>query len=180
MIKRIVLTIIFIVFGSTGCSTTKVWTSIPQIRAIENPYYKVRFEPLRKTDAFFVAFRLEVDNQTDTDLKIDWNKTQYLLNGRAHGGFVFKGIDREKIRKLAIPDDVVYSGQTFSKEISPYTKLARAPIRTKGRSEGEAAIQSGILPEGENGIVLVIRKNGDEIRERISVDIEVEQECKWF
>ena len=180
MVKRIALIIILIMFGLSGCSTTKVWTSMPQIQAIENPYYKARFEPLKKNDAFFVSFRLVVDNRTSTDLKIDWNKTRYLLNGRAHGGFVFKGIDREKIKKLEIPDDIVFSGETFSKEISPYTMLARAPIRTKQRSEGEKAIQSGILPEGENGILLVIRKNGDEIRERITVDIEAVQKWKWF
>ncbi len=180
MAKRIALIIIFIIFALSGCTTTKVWTSMPQVGAEKNPYYEVRFEPIKKDHDFFVSFRLEVQNRTNRDLKIDWNKTKYLLNRHANGVFVFEGIDTGTIKKLAIPDDVVPAGETFIKEIMPYKMLARAPLRVKERSEGEKAIKAGILPEGENGIALVIRQNGSEIREMITVNIEITEDQKWF
>lgn len=180
MAKRIALIIIPIVFAMSGCTTTKMWTSKPQVGAKKNAYYEARFEPIKKDNDFFVLFRLEVQNKTNEDLKIDWNKTNYLLDRHANGLFVFEGIDTGKIKQMAIPDDVISARETFIKEISPYKMLARSPLRLKERSEGEEAIKAGILPEGENGISLVIRKNGSEIKEIITVDIEAIQDRKWF
>jgi hypothetical protein len=69
-----------------------------------------------------------------------------------------------------MPADTIVSGQSFSKVISPFKLLARAPI--KDRYTDKPIISPGIMPNGKNGIHLVIRQNGKEIIEKMSVDIE--------
>jgi len=68
--------------------------------------------------------------------------------------------------------DVISAGKTFSKVISPYKLLARAPIRDRGKTGSEAGIHPGILPNGENGILLVVRQSGKEIVDKMMVTIE--------
>ncbi len=72
-------------------------------------------EPQRTEQTFYVLFRLEIANKTNKDLKIDWNKTRYILDGRSNGGFVFKSMDPKNIRKQTIPEDIVSAGGFFSK-----------------------------------------------------------------
>ena len=180
MIKQKALSVVILLCILAGCTTTQVWTSVPQVSEYGGSYCKVLFEPLTKEHAFYVLFRLEVANKTKKGLRIDWNKTRYLLNGRSHGGFVFEGIDPQNISNLTIPDDIVPAGGTFSKEIAPYRMLARAPLRIKERSEGEEVIKPGPLPAGENGIFLVIRQNGQELSDKVTVKIEVSERRDWF
>jgi len=180
MIKQTALSVMVLLFVASGCTKTRVWESTPQVSELGSSYYKVLFEPLTKDHTFYVLFRLEVANKTNKDLRIDWNKTKYLLNGRSHGVFVFEGIDPQNISKLTIPDDIIPAGEKFSKEIAPYTMLARAPLRIKERSEGEEAIKPGPLPAGENGILLVIRQDGQEISDKVTVKIEVSERGDWF
>ena len=153
----------------TGCAPTLVAGSSPQIQAAENAYYNVQFEPMKNGYNFFAGFRLEVTNKTRKDLHIDWNKTRYLYNGRDEGVFVFKGIRPEDIKNSTIPPDIIPAGQSFSKRISPYRLLARAPLTRQDKNAGE--ISSGPIPNGENGIVLFVRQNGNSIQETLTVKI---------
>ena len=83
---------------------------------------------------------------------------------------MFKGIDPAGMRNSAIPPDIIPARGKFSKVISPYRLLARAPLRDQSISE--STISAGILPDGENGIVLVVRQNGKEIADKMMVTIE--------
>ncbi len=171
MEKKVALSIIFILFVFTGCAPAKVWISSPVVQATGNQYYEVQLEPLTSGHKFFVSFRLSVTNRTGKNFEIDWNKTRYIHNGRRYGVFVFKGIKPEDIRNLTIPPDIIPAGDTFSKVISPYKLLARPPIRDPGVEATESSIYPGILPTGENGILLVVRQNGKEVVEQMSVSI---------
>jgi len=153
-----------------GCATSKIWISSPAAQTAGNPYYEAKIEPLKSVNKFFVSFRLVVTNRTDKNLEVDWNKTRYIYNGRTHGVFVFDGVRPEDIKNLTIPADTIVSGQSFSKTISPFKLLARAPI--KDRYTDKPIINPGIMPNGKNGIHLVIRQNGKEIIEKMSVNIE--------
>jgi hypothetical protein len=51
--------------------------------------------------------------------------------------------------------------------------LARAPI--KDRYTGKPVISPGIMPNGKKCIHLVVRQNGKEIIEKMSVNIEEKQ-----
>ena len=175
--KKVALSIIFILFVFTGCVASTVWRSTPTVQNAENEYYEAHLEPLTRGHKYFVSFRLSVTNKTGKDFIIDWNKTRYINNGRTLGGFVFKGIKPEDIRNSTIPPDTILAGVPFSKIISPFKMLARPPIRDPGVEATESSIYPGILPTGENGILLVIRQNGKEIVERITLTI-VEQQVR--
>ena len=148
-----------------GCSTgpppaDSTWTAVPAFDAADHQGVQVRFEPVRADGSFFASFLLTVANTGDSDLTIDWNATRYLFNGQAQGGFVFAGIDPEAINRAAIPGDAVAAGTVFSREIMPQRLIAWRPIRTKAATR--QSIFPGILPSGQNGIQLVVRR-GDEM-----------------
>jgi hypothetical protein len=155
---------------ASGCAAPKTWVSSPEIETVSNPYYQAEFEPLKRGHEFFVSFLLSITNKTDKDLEIDWNKTRYIHNGRGYSGFVFEGIDPADVRNSTIPPDIIPVRGKFSKVISPYRLLAGAPLRDQSISE--STIGAGILSDGENGIVLVVRQNGKEIVENMMVTIE--------
>ncbi len=174
MKKTTALSIIFILSVFAGCTPApiKTWTSSPKIQTTGNQYYKVELEPVKSGHAFFEMFRLTVENKTDKNLKIDWNKTRYIFNDRARGVFVFKGIDPEDIQNLTIPADTVLPGAKFSKEIAPAKLIAFAPIRDRSASVAKSGFSPGVIPEGKNGIYLVIRTPEREIRVNLTLNIE--------
>ena len=150
--------------------TPTAWIADPEIQYLRNPSYGVAFEPLKEEAAFFVYFRLSVSNKTDKDLRIDWNKTRYLRNGTAYGVFVFQGIEPDDIKNETIPPDIVPAGGTFTKKITPYRLLARAPIRTRSSKAGK--IEPGLIPVGRNSIRLVMTQDGSEIIETLHLTID--------
>jgi len=158
--------------GAVAPMPIKIWSSNPVSQNLENPYYEVRLEPLKGGETFYVSFRLTVTNKTDQDLEIDWNKTRYVHNGRSRGGFIFGGIDPEDIKNLTIPSDIVPPGGTLSKEISPIKLIGLAPLRERSVSKNDSGFSPGIIPEGDNGMHLVVRQNGHEVREKITLTIE--------
>ncbi len=181
MIKKIVLPhiILFLSFLTACASKPEIWTSKPLIQTLGNQHYEAKIEALKRDKKgehnFFVMFRLTVKNQTRKLLKIDWNKTRYIYNGRSRGGFVFKGINAENIKNLTIPYDVISAGDTFSKEIAPVKLITWAPIRDRSVGKDESGFSPGVIPEGENGINLIVRQNGQEIREKITLNISVDK-----
>ena len=166
--------VLILLFGfaltiATGCAPTLISISNPEIQTVENSYYTAQFQPLSEGKNYFDAFRLSITNKTSNDLQIDWTKTRYLHNGRDLGIFVFKGIQPKDIKNLTIPPDIIPSGQSFSKEISPLKLIAREPITGKGRNAGK--ITPGLIPNGESGILLFIKQNDTPIKEKMAVKI---------
>jgi len=163
-----------IIFCFFACAQTphKIWKSTPSLQAIQNDYYEARLEPLKKGNSFFTWFLLTIKNNTGENLEIDWNKSRYIYNNRAREGFTFRGIVPEDIKNLAIPPDVIPAGKTFSREIAPMKLIAFAPFRDSSIEENESGITPGIIPAGENGIFLVVRYNGKEVKKKITVTIE--------
>ena len=172
---RIVLVVmigIALIVGPGCAPAKKVWLSKPMFQSAHNAYYNARIEPLTRDHDFFVTFRLTVSNTTDKNIEIDWNKTRYIHDDRNLGGFVFKYIKPEDVKNSTIPSDTILAGGFFSREIMPYKLLGRAPIRDRSNGVYESGIQPGILPNGENGILLVVRQDGKEIVEKITLNIE--------
>ena len=171
MIKHSLFGVIVFMIIVSACLPTKIWTSHPAIQNAGNTYYDVQFEPLKKDNNFFEFFLLSVSNKSDQDLEIDWNQTRYIYNGKLYGGFAFEGIRPEDIKNSTIPSAVIPKGSRFSKEIAPIKLMAFVPLRDKRLGPDHAGISPGPLPAGENGIFLVIRQNGKEVREKIAVNI---------
>jgi len=147
------------------------WTSIPRVQTEENGLFDVRLEPLKKDKRFFVSFRLKIANKTQRDLAIDWNKTRYIHNGQPKGVFAFPGIDPASIKK-AIPPDTVAPGSVFSREIFPAHWVAFAPMREEVLNKEGKGLFPGPLPEGQNGIRLVIRQGAKETVRDVTVEIQ--------
>ncbi len=168
VLKRgLICTIVLTLFLAGGCLPMMVSISTPEIRNVENDYFSAQLEPLSQGKNYFDRFRLAVTNKTSQDLKIDWNKTRYLYNGRDSGVFVFEGIVAENIKNATIPPGIIPAGQTFTEEIGPLALVARGPLGGKGAEAGK--ITFGMIPSGESGILLVVRQNGNTIEEKIIV-----------
>ena len=158
-----------------GCAgTSQEVISSPEIQTASNPFSEIKFEPRRFESTLFNVFYLEVVNKTSGELEIDWNKTRYLYKGKPYGVFVFKDIDPKTIKE-SIPPDLIAQGETFTKVIFPLKLIARA----SRREQSKRSLYPGPIPLGENGISLVIRSKGKEIREKIVINLEeVEPEQK--
>ncbi|MBW2353687.1 MAG: hypothetical protein JRF51_10745 [Deltaproteobacteria bacterium] len=157
-----------------GCASTKIpraWISSPPAQRGENRSFKATLEPLKGGERFFVSFRLSVRNKTDKTLRIDWNRTRYIYQGRPNGGFVFRGIDPAAIKGSSIPPDPIRPGELFSKEIFPTSLVAFTPFRDVVTDKQGKGIQPGPIPAGENGISLAIRQGEREMVERILLNI---------
>ena len=167
--KMIRLALIMILISTLGCVPAKtIWTSEPDSGMSSNKYFQAKLEPMKQGRDFYVSFRVEVKNLTQNNLAIDWNKTLYIHNGHKKGIFVFKGIKPEDIKNKSIPTDIIPSGHTFSKVVAPYKLLARPPLMDRGQSKD---IEAGILPNGDNGMQLVVRYRGEELVETMKVKI---------
>ncbi len=169
MRKRVGLTLFFFMIFLAGCasSPTTTWKSSPEIQQSRSDCCQVQLEPvITGKGPFFDAFRLTVTNRTNKDMQIDWNRTRYVESGMRHGGFVWQGIDPDQVRDASIPPDIIPPGNTFSRVIFPHKKIAYAPGYQRGWK-----LQGGLIPEGENGIDLVVTQNGKVIRHRITVRI---------
>lgn len=163
------LTVFFLLIFLAGCapSPTINWRSTPEIHTASTEYYEVQLEPVTSGKGpYFDSFHLVVKNKTDKNLEIDWNRTRYVESGLRHGGFVWQGINPDQVRDASVPPDVISPGSTFTRVIFPHKKLAYAPGYQKGW-----VLQGGLIPEGENGIDLVVTQNGKVIRHRITVRI---------
>lgn len=166
--------IIFFLFLTACAPTQKIWTSDPAIQTTDNLYYTARLQPLKRDSTernFFRLFRLTIINKTDKNLEIDWNKTRYIFNGLNSGRFVFQGIDPENLKKMTIPLDIIPGGTTFSKDIAPLKLMGKAPLRNRSVGVTESSFSPGILPEGENGIYLVVRYGGKELPQTITLTL---------
>ena len=163
-----VLGLVVTVFILHGCSSAKVWTSTPPIQSADNQYFATQFEPIRVNGDFINGFRLTVTNKSSQSLDIDWNATIYLLNNKNIGRFIFEGVDRKNINDL--PTDSIAAGDTFRKDIFPLKLIA---WRQGPGFVNLPAFSPGPVPEGQNGILLIVRRNGEQVREKINVTIKV-------
>ena len=154
-----------------ACVPAKTWISNPSTQQIQNSDFSAQLTPLKRDKEHFVSFRLFIDNKTDQKLKIDWNQTRYLVNGKAYGPFVFPGIDPATIKKSIQPATIPANG-TFSKEVFPLKLVAFAPMRQEILDGEGRGLYPGPLPAGKNTMDLIIYQGDRQLRQRITVDIE--------
>jgi hypothetical protein len=157
-----------------ACASASVqkWRSEPIYQTIAAPGLHVALEPLKENEEFFVGFRLTLRNEGTTPLTLDWNQSRYLHNGRDLGLFIYRGIDPAAIQGH-IPPEVVPAGATFTQEIFPLRTIAFLP-GSEIPKQGQRGFIPGILPAGENGILLVLGRNGQESRQKLSLRLRAE------
>jgi hypothetical protein len=166
-----VLTLMLV--AALGCAPAQtIWMSSPDAGIVSNKHFEARLVPLKREDGFYRAFRLEVKNLTGNDLAIDWNRTTYTHEGRKNGRFVYEGITPGDVKDKSIPAETIPAGGNFSRDVYPFNLLSKAPLRTSGVSQG---IRGGMMPEGENGMQLVIMYEGKALVENLSVVLTEEE-----
>jgi len=157
----------------TACVPAKTWISRPSTQQVQNTDFSARLTPFKRDKEHFVSFRLFIDNKTDRKLKIDWNRTRYLVNGKAYGPFVFPNIDPATI-KTSIPPATIPANGTFTREVFPLKLVAFAPMRQEILDGEGRGLYPGPLPAGKNTMDLIIYQGDRQLRQRITVDIEQE------
>ena len=162
----------FVVLSVPACTKNKIWQSAPAQQTLSSKSYDVDFKPLKKETDFFNWFRLTLTNKTDHEMEIDWNRTRYIYNGKDAGLFVFEGVVPAAVKTATIPGAVVPAGETFTRDIVPFKLIAFTPLRDQSIDTERNNIVAGLIPEGENGISLVIRQNGKSARARLTVSIK--------
>ncbi len=165
-------TVVLVLLSLAACVTTKsvTWSSIPATQQVQNADFTAQLTPLRRDKQHFVSFRLFIRNKTGQNLKIDWNQTRYLCDGKVYGPVVFPDIDPATI-KTSIPPATVPANGTFSKEIFPLKLVAFAPIRQDILDGEGRGLFPGPLPKGKNTVDLVLYKGDRQLRQQISVDL---------
>ena len=162
------LTLLLLVAFSS-CAPTRIWTSTPAFETVHKPQFSVQFMPLRNDKNFINQFRLVITNETDSEFEIDWKSTRYLLNGRPHGHFIFEGVDADTVNNP--PSDFIPAGDTFLKIITPVRLIAWQAFTPGFRDK--PSFSAGPVPEGENGIDLVVKQNDKVYRIQMTVVIKV-------
>lgn len=117
MFARIFVLILIPFFSSCSYTTTE-WDVHPQPPQFSNKEIDVSIVPYNCDQWGCKSMGLQIDNNTDRDFVIDWNKTLYIENGLTRGGFYFNGIsvkDRNEIK----PPDIVFANSMFLKIIYP-------------------------------------------------------------
>jgi hypothetical protein len=154
---------LYAIIGSGG--PRYVYRASPYVQTSTNDFFEAKISPLCPSGC--KAFQLTIENKTDKDIELDWNKTLYISNGTTSGGFMFEGvvyIDRNNPKS----PDIVFSKSTFSKTIWP-NNLVYYSSGKHGRWRNKD------MPTGENGVYLTVKVNGEEIKEKITIDIIREQ-----
>ena len=152
-----------------GCAPSMTWISRPEVQNTTNPVYDVRLEPLTEGHAFYTFFRVTVTNKTDKAIKIDWNRTRYIRDGKGFGTFVYRGVKAEDYQNGTIPLDMIGPKESFTRQVAPLKLVTFARVKERvGEGEG---FSPGILPDGENGMALVVTQDGKDVVERLSVEI---------
>ena len=182
MIKKLPwgILVLGLLIALTGCATVKIYSSNPSMQTTSNEYFAAEFEPQEKDGQnYYVKFRTVITNKSAKDFQIDWEKTRYLLNGKSYGRFGFEGMTFEDLDKLKTqPLITVKAGNTKSNLLFPLKLIARENLKTTTMKPGKGPINPGPLPEGKNGIRLVVIQDGKEIKAEMNITIEAKQYTK--
>ncbi len=167
--KRCFLLALTLIFFSSslfmGCSVTPKYNTIFKDTSsrVSNEYVDIVLLPSAKIDNWagngYKSFQLLINNNSGSDIELDWNKTLYILNDQTYGGFMFGGV-RYMTRDSAKPPDVILPGSLFKKTIWPNYLV----FYSKGWYHA-------FFPEGRNGIYLTLRVEGKKINEKLFIEI---------
>lgn len=161
-----------------GCATTTTntsriikYTCVPNAQTCGNEFYGASIVPIFSKKYWgaegYIGFDLTIENKTDKDLELDWNRTLFIHNGRTNGGFMFEGVVY-KDRNNPKPPDIIFSGNKFFKGILPSNLVYFSRARYGGW-------RHKFMGTGECGILLFIKVDGREVREKMIINFFLQQ-----
>lgn len=143
-----------------GCASSYIVKPVKQVD--DNKYFGASIEPtMPSMVAGYGAFILTVQNKTDKDIEIDWNKTSFIDEGQANGTFMYSGIIYKDRNNPKSPDPVFAKG-TFVKTIYPNNYV----VLNQGSGWGHRGFGTGV-----KGVYLVIKVGDEYLKEQILIDI---------
>jgi hypothetical protein len=162
-----------------GCSSTPspfkgAWTANPDFAEVDHALCTARITPLKGDNTYYAFFLLSLVNKTEGELLVDWNASRYLAGGKPQGMLVFQGIDPEAVKNGTLPLEPIAPGGRLERNLMPMRLIAWSPVREK--TSATRAITPGMLPAGENGVLLALRQAGRPITIPLSVRLDLEQQ----
>jgi hypothetical protein len=147
--KKISSSILILILLLTACNGGQyVWRSDPPLPSYNNRYFSISTVPIILFDGYG-AFAIKVKNKTKRKIEVDWNRTIFISNAKANGGFMFEGIPYEK-RNYPIPPDIIPPHRTLRKIVFPNNLIVKSD---------DSWIHKP-MEEGENGLYITVRVNG--------------------
>lgn len=148
-----------------GCGISKSYMYEQNIPKNENKDIEISLTPINPSMiAGYSAFILKINNKTNNDIELDWNKTYFIDNGKTNGGFMFEGIVF-KDRNNPKVSDIIFANGQFSKVIYPNNYVV---FSTTGSYSNWEHNGFGV---GEFGIYLTYKIDNKEIKEKAFVKV---------
>lgn len=157
-----------------GCAQPqKTWVSTPEMSVFKRPPFAIKVMPQIHNKVGYNVFLLIVENNGPQPIAINWNRSQYLINGKRAGRFVFAGIDPSAVKTATVPLELIQPGDTLEKRFGPFKTIAYAPLKDR-KQASDPGLSFGLLPEGENTVILALRMGGKTTRARFSFSIKAQ------
>jgi len=163
-VKKIL--IFLFLFSLIGCRGQYFVKSDPTFQSVDKTLYSIRLIPSGNNGYGYTAFDLSIENKTDSDIELVWDKTYYLSGGKTSGGFMFEGVVY-KDRNNSKPSDIVFPKESLQKTIWP--NILVAFYRQWYNQQ---------MPDGENGAYVTLKINDKEIREKMTVNLSTGYESR--
>jgi hypothetical protein len=154
MVMKKILIPILLVFLS-GCGT---WKIVPDIDKKVNPFFEASL-----TNKYFRDIVLKVQNKTEKNIEILWNKTLFIDESGGTNNFFTFGKETLWEEKDALPPQTtIFPGTTWERVIYPmanrYWKSAHG-------------WRWWSLYPGKHGVFLTVLVDGKEINERLVLEM---------
>lgn len=128
------------------------------------------------------GIHLEVENLTEQDIEINWNKTYYTLNGHTEEGFLHGG-SKALHTQMVLPrhGDVVFPQLKFERELKPTANIKEfdIPASKLPIPSGRQTVVAPLGP-GTHGIYLIIKVGETEYKVHMEFDLEREKKQGYF
>ena len=127
-----------------------------------------KLELIGHVDTYCDNLTLVVQNKTNQNIEINWDKTFFISNNQTNGGFMFGGISYIA-RNARKPNDIVFSKHNFQKIIYPNNLVEYSSVVSSGWVHRD-------LPIGEIGIYLTLIIDRKEVEYKLTNQLKVKKE----
>lgn len=161
------LLLIILVFFS-GCATTLVYTTTTAKNNQNNNMYDISIKAgessfTKKDYIFYDSIIIDIENKTNQEIEIIWDKSYYIYNGQTNGRFILPGM-RYVDRNLPQANDLVLPKSKYIKDIYPSNLVDYSRHISSG-------FYSKHLPAGRQGVYLTLRIGNQIFKEKLLIDI---------
>jgi hypothetical protein len=115
-------------------------------------------------DTYCDNLTLFIQNKTNQNIEVNWDKTFFISNNQTHGGFMFSGIPYIA-RNAKKPNDVVFLNSVFQKVIYPNNLV--------DYSSGWVHRE---LPMGDIGVYLTLIIDRKEVDYKLTNQLKIKKE----